>query len=65
MTAAKKVEVIHVNTAITEHKKYEKMVKSVISSESNVSKEGKAVITSLCLLYMASMTCLEKNLMSQ
>ena len=46
MTAAKKAEVIRVNTAITEHKKVEKMVKSVISSESNVSKEGKAVITS-------------------
>ena len=46
MTAAKKAKVIHVNTAITEHKKVEKMVKSVISSESNVSKEGKAVITS-------------------
>ena len=58
MTAAKKAEVIHVNTAITEHKKAEKMVKSMISSESNVSKEGKAVITS----FMSSVCGIHKLL---
>ena len=60
MTAVKKAEMICVNTAITEHKKVEKMVKSVISSESNVSKEGKVVITSFL-----SSVCGIRNLLGE